>query len=400
MRPIVRGSIILLVGFGLFNFLNFIYQSVMARFLSIADYGILAALGAIIYIFTIFSESIQTVIAKYTVSSPEDGQLKSLLIKSLKKSSYFATIAFIIYLLISIVLSSILKIPYLLLALNGILLYTMFMLPVTRGALQGRKKFTALSSNLVIESASKLILGIVFVLIGWKVYGAIGGFLIGAFVGVIVSFIPLKSVFQSKEKPPTAVNIYSYALPTMYVTAVIVIFSSIDVLVAQFLFDFQTAGAYSIASILGKIVLWISVPIGKAMFPLSVESGEQPLKNKKIFKTAFGLISLIIIGVILFFALFTSEIIYIFSGNIIPQAIEILPYLTIAFGLIALTNVILLYKLSLGKVKGYSWLIIFNIIEIALFFLPNTIMEFTLVFLISSIIFFIGSIFAMNNKSR
>src|SRR3989338_1302564 len=397
---IIKGSLILLIGFGLFNFLNFLYQSAMASLLSVTDYGILAALGAIIYIFTIFSESIQTVVAKYAVSNSNDeGRIKNLIKRSMRKSRYFATLSFGLYLIISIVLSIVLSIPYFLLALTGLLIYVVFLLPITRGAMQGLQQFTALSTSLVLESLFKLILGIVFVLLGWRVYGAIGGFLIGALFAFVISFMPLRKILKSNEKPFNAINIYSYAKPTTFITAIIVLFSSIDVLVVQILFNPETAGAYSIASILGKIVMWVSVPIGKAMFPLSAESQEQPLRNKKIFKTALIIICLLISGAVGFFALFSNATIYIFSHKVLPEAVAILPYLAIAFGFVALANVILLYKLSIGRVRGYSWLIIYNIIEILLFFIaPRTMISFVLAFVLSSAILFIGSIFAMNDK--
>jgi O-antigen/teichoic acid export membrane protein len=57
----------------------------MARMLSIIDYGILAALYAIIYILGIFIESIQTVMMKYSSGENDNGRLKSLLKKTLKK---------------------------------------------------------------------------------------------------------------------------------------------------------------------------------------------------------------------------------------------------------------------------------------------------------------------------
>ena len=179
-KKVIKGSFVLLIAFGLFNIFNFAYQIAMARLLSVEEYGVLATLFAIIYIFAIFSESIQTVIAKYTVESKIYGQLRNMLRKSIKRGTTVATKLFIGYLLISILFSYFFNISYLLLALNGIVIYFMFLLPVSRGVLQGRMQFLPLGVNLVIESVMKLILGIGFVLIGWKVYGAIGGFIVGA----------------------------------------------------------------------------------------------------------------------------------------------------------------------------------------------------------------------------
>ncbi len=394
---IVQGSIILLIGFGIFNFLNFLYQSIMARLLSVADYGVLASLGAIIYILTIFSESIQTTIAKYSTSL-ENGYLKNIVKKSLRKSRYYATIILGIYLIISIPIHLIISIPYLLLTFNGILIYIMFLLPVTRGALQGRKQFTALSINLIIESIFKLIFGVVFVILGWKIYGAIGGFIFGGVLAFMASFVPLKLLFKSVEKPSKTLNIYKYAKHTIFITTIVTLFSSIDVIIAQIIFEPEISGIYAISSILGKIILWGCFPIGKAMFPLSAEETNNS-KNKKILRISILMISFLIISTISFFALFSSQIISIFSGRLIPQAEEILIYLVIAFSFIALSNFILVYQLSKGRTQGYGWLIIYPVIELILLFIPPyNLTKFAISFTISSFIFFIGSIFTMRLK--
>ena len=108
---------------------------------------------------------------------------------------------------------------------------------------------------------------------------------------------------------------------------------------------------------------------------------------------------MLIVGVVGGFILFSDKAVYVFSGKLIPQTIAILPYLAIAFGFVALANVILLYKLSLGRTNGYYWLIIYNFIEIILFFVvPRTVISFTFVFVLSSVMLFIGSIFVMNQE--
>lgn len=396
---IVNGSIILLIGFGLFNFLNFLYQSAMARMLSVTDYGILASLGAIIYIFTIFSESIQTIIAKYTILGNDNGKIKNLLKRGIRKCLKLSSLFFVFYLIASVILYITLEIPYSLLALNGLLLYVVFVLPVTRGVMQGKKQFGDLSISLVLESIFKIVLGILFVFAGLRVYGAVGGFLMGALIAFALSFLPLKRVFMSEERKFNLGSIYSYAKPAMFVTAIIVLFSSIDILIAQAIFNPEDAGAYSIASILGKIVMWVAVPIGKAMFPLSAEANRQPLRSKKIFNAALAIIGVLVSGVILFFWLFADFTIKIFSGKTLPDAAAILPYLSIAFGLVALANIIFLYKLSLGEIKGHYWLIACIIIEIALFFsMPHTMISFSIVFILSSVTLFIGSMLVRSER--
>ena len=111
-KLLIKGSLILLVSFGLFNLFNLLFQVSMARMLDIVDYGILATLFTITYLFGIFSESIQTVIVKYTSNENNEGKIKNILRKSLRKSLIFPTLFFLLYLIVSIPLMFILDINY------------------------------------------------------------------------------------------------------------------------------------------------------------------------------------------------------------------------------------------------------------------------------------------------
>src|SRR3989344_4574992 len=78
-KNFIKGSFILLIVFNVYSFLNFIFQASMARTLSIADYGILAALFYLIYVLSIFTEAIQTVFARQSSREKDNGKLKNLL---------------------------------------------------------------------------------------------------------------------------------------------------------------------------------------------------------------------------------------------------------------------------------------------------------------------------------
>lgn len=267
--------------------------------------------------------------------------------------------------------------------------------------MQGQKKFTQLSLNITLEATFKIIFGLILVFLGLRVYGAIGGFLIGSVIAFGISFIPLKKIMHSGEKKFELINLNEYSRPTIFITAAIVVFSSIDILFAQIIFktDPEMVGFYAISSILGKIVMWACVPIGKAMFPLTAESKEQSQKNKKIFATSLSLISLIVVFASIFFYFFSDLAVRLFSGRYISEASTVLPYLVVAFGIVAIANLILLYKLSIGNIKGYQSLGICVIIESILFLvLKNSITSFAISFLLSSVILLLWTLFFIRAK--
>ncbi|PJC44334.1 hypothetical protein CO038_03930, partial [Candidatus Pacearchaeota archaeon CG_4_9_14_0_2_um_filter_39_13] len=85
-KTLLGGSLILLVTINLFNLFNLIFNVSMARLLPLSDYGVLTTLIYFVVIFAVFSESIQTVIAKYTSREDSKGKVKDIMIKSFKKA--------------------------------------------------------------------------------------------------------------------------------------------------------------------------------------------------------------------------------------------------------------------------------------------------------------------------
>lgn len=396
-KSLWKGSIVLLIAFNIFNFFNFVFHFSMARLLTVAEFGILSALFAIIYILSGFSESIQIVITKYSTKEKNKGKIKNILKRALRKSFLVAILLFIIYLIIAALISYLTKINYFLIALTGLMIFVVFLIPITRGLLQGKKRFKALGANMIAESIIKLILAIALVLIGWKVYGAIIGTLIGSFAAFALSFISLKDITRTKERKTTTKDIYNYTAPSFFIVLTILFFYSIDVLIARIFFTADIAGAYAIASILAKTIFFGTYPISKAMFPLTVESKVK--RSENVFNNALFILFLMITAALIIFYLFPEIIILIFSGKDIPLAAQILFYLAIATSLISLTNLTLLYKLSLGKVRGYPYLAIFILIEIFLLsYFSANLLQFSIAFVVSSAAFLWGSIFLLNER--
>src|SRR3972149_4917465 len=164
-KTLLSSSLVLLITFNIYNLLNFIFHFFMARMLTPADYGTLAALFSIIYLTGIFSESIQMVITKYSASEKNKARLKNLITRSIKKALKFSIIIFIGYILLSIPLSFMLEIPYILLTSTGLIIFTSFLSPITRGLMQGTKRFNSLGINMIAESVIKFVLAILLVYI-------------------------------------------------------------------------------------------------------------------------------------------------------------------------------------------------------------------------------------------
>ncbi len=388
--PVVQGSIILLITFGVFNTLNYIFHFSMLHLLTVAEYGIVATLFSLIYIFGIFTESIQTVITKYTSLEKNSGKLKNIIKRSTRKAFSVAFILFAGYLLLSLLLSPLLKIPYALLAITGIMIFTSFLLPITRGVMQGRKRFGALGMSMMVESVVKLGFAIVLVLWGWKVYGAMVASVLGVVLALTFSFLDkdIRSIFRSKESSARTPEIWKYSLPVFILVFTVLAFYSIDVFIAKIVFDAETAGYYALAAILAKTIFFGTYPIGKAMFPLSAEESSTVKKNPSTFKHALVMLFVCIVAALIVIYFFSDLLILISSGKSAPLSQSILFTLGIGMSALSLTNMTLLYKLSRGHVRGYGYALLFLALEIGLLFsFHQTLQQFSLAFLTANVCF-------------
>ncbi|MDO8509307.1 MAG: oligosaccharide flippase family protein [Nanoarchaeota archaeon] len=392
-KSLVKGSIVLLIAFNIYNALNFFFHFAMVRIMSVVEYGVLASLFSIIYILAVFTESIQTIITKYTAKEENIGKIKNIFKKSFKKAFLVSIFLFGIYCILAIPLAHYMKIDYPLMILNGTIIILAFLSPIGRGILQGKKKFSALGINMIIESLGKFILALLFVYWGWSVYGAITATILGVIIALLLSFINISDILKKKEEKAQTEGIYGYTKPTFFIMMAILVFYSIDIIMAKIFFPDDLAGAYAIASILAKTIFFGTQPIGRAMFPLTAENNENKKKSENLFGNSLVILAIGIITALALFYFIPDLIIKVFSGKEVIESSAILFYLGISMSLMSISNLILLYKLSLGKIKGYFLLYVFIALEIFLLsWFSNDLVQFSLALVAASTAFLWGSI--------
>jgi len=397
---IFGGSLVLMITINLYFALNYFFHFAMARMLPIAEYGVLVTLYSFIYFSGMFTESIQVILSKYSTHEKDPGKLKNVIMKTFKKASKFALLILIIFLIAGVVLSRLLDVEYGLIALTGVVVFVMFLLPINRGIMQGRKKFGVLGVNMILESGVKFLLAVGLVYIGWAVYGAMVATFIALAIAIIASFGSLKEIFKSKQKEADTKGIYGYTAPVFVATMAVIAFYSIDVIMVKIFFDAEITGAYAIASTLSKVIFFGTQPISKAMFPLASESKSKK-DSGKIMLSSVGMLSFCIAVSLAVIFFFPDLLIKIFSGRSIPEITSLLIYPAIAVGLISFANLSLLHKLSKGGIKNYYLLLVFVLIEIVLMSVFNdSLLEFSIAYITASSIFLWGVVFLIKSKDE
>ncbi len=391
-----KGALVLFITINLFNFLNFLFHFSMGRMLGPEDYGILAVLMSLVYFYAIPTEAIQNIISRYTSQfniKKEYGKIKFLLLKSLNKTFKISIILFLFLVLIGIFLSFFLQINFWLIFITNIFIFFSVSMPITRGVLQGRKKFSSLGINMVIEALLKLVFAISLVIFGFKVFGAITGAILGCLFALVFSLYFNKDILKTKEQKTSFEGIYLQSAPYFITIFVIFISLSLDIILAKRFFSPELAGQYAALSMLGKIIFLGTISISKTMFPLTSEKHDCNKDSSKLFKKSMLIIVLLCSFAVLIYALFPKLIIMILYGSQYIAMAPFLIYSALALSFLALTNIVLMYNLSINKLRKYYYLFLFPVIQVILLVLfHNTILEYIFALMVSNIVMFIGSL--------
>jgi O-antigen/teichoic acid export membrane protein len=391
---LLKGSAVLLVSFFLFTLFNFLYRLVMARMLSLEEFGILATLSTIISLLGIFADPIQTTLTKYCAKESDDGKLKNISRRMLKKLNYFSLWAFLSFLVFSVILSIVLKITLPLIALTSFYIFYFFSAPVFRGIIQGRKKFVSLGVVILIDAVLTLIFSFFLVYFGFGVYGAIIGPLIGGYSSLGVAYLQTRYIFKNKEKEQKEISLTEYSKPTFFLMFAMFLFYSLDILIARIVFSSELAGAYAVSSMAAKTIFLASVPITKAMLPYAVEKDTSKKDPESLLKNALSLTLILIIFSLSAVYFFPDLIIRFVAGRYIPESISILFYLSISTSLMALSNLAVIYRLSRKKVSGYYHLVLPIMLEVfLLFYFSGNLLEYSIALITATTIFLCSVIF-------
>ncbi|ASJ16054.1 capsular biosynthesis protein [Thermococcus chitonophagus] len=344
------------------NVLNYFYQLFAGRFLTPSQYGELFSLLSLLYIFSVFSQTINTSVTKFTTrysTTGDYGKVKGLIIGFTKHVLILGIVIYISILLASPWILNFLKIDnslYLVVLFASLPLS--FLLPVYQGVLRGLQRFISLGLSVVSWSFIKFVGGIGLIIFGYGVLGGIFGILLANVGALIITLAFLKDILGWKSEKVDVPEILSYGTFTFLVLLAYTVMWNLDVIMAKHYFSPTVAGEYSALSVLGKIILFAPGAVGMVIFPKAAERFENGGDHFKILVRGLGIVLLISGGAVVAYALFPSFIIRLIYG---AKYLSISGYLWL-YGLgmmfLSMVNVLFNYLLSIRK----SWLTLLALI--------------------------------------
>ena len=380
---------VILVGASVVNLINYAYQLFMGRVLGPADYGVLGAIFSIIYIVTFSFGAIRTaitrVVSKYAAIE-NYGKIKAIVVFSFEKLSLYGFIGLMLISALFYFMAPLLKIDYPLLLLTSVFLFLSLLSPIPQGVISGLQRFNTLNIVSVAGAFFKLLFGVLFVLLGYSVFGAMIGLNISQLLIIVFSLWAVHKIFGYEKEEISKVSLFDYSLPVFIGLTLMNLFVNLDVLFVKHYFSAVDAGFYAAASIIGKAILFSSSAFLTVMFPkvsFNYHKGEG--SSKILVSTLFYTFIISLAAIILYFSIPTF-ISHLFFGEEYKIS-SFIGLFGVAVALFSMSNVIFTYNLAIEKTRFVYMLLPLLTIEIIGFIMfHNSLKEIIQVLLVTNVL--------------
>lgn len=351
-----KNSSILFALMMLANVVNYLFQIVTGRLLDVDSYGELNTMISIFTLIALPATVLNLVVSKFVTEY--DSQNKKDTAKGFLKyiTRYIVIISVVIFSIGIFLSNSIAKFIKLhdkkLIVLLFFAAAVCTLTSIVLGGLQGIKKFTAYGLVNLIMPIIKILGSVMFIIIGFGLYGVFGSIALGYIVMFFVGIWILRKYFKNNKvikSNCTSRDILRFGIGSFAVNSGICFFTNIDVVLVKHSFSAQEAGLYSSAAVLAKMVLYVTTAMTVALFPMVVENAKTN-KARKILKKALlygGGISIVTaLGLIIL----RKPMILILYGEKYMQSIEYIIPLSVMIVALSFLSIIVNYRLALERV--------------------------------------------------
>jgi len=352
---VLGGSIIMLVGSGLVSAVNFGYNVAVARMLGPSAFGHAAAAVTLLMLVSAITLSFQLVCAKFVARNETDAGKAAVYSTLTRRAFRVGAILGTALLLASGYVSSYLNLPsrwiVVILAL-GIAFY--IPLGVKRGGLQGTCSFARLSWNFLLEAAAKFIGAMIFIELGYGVYGAVAAISVSVVLAYFFPAVPKELKRNAAVGLPASFGEGMQAI--VFFTGQVVI-NNIDILLVKHFFAPDQAGLYAAIALVGRVIYFASWSVVSAMFPIS--AGSKPKEeNASVLVVPLVIVLFVSLVFIVGLAAFPEPVLRAVFGagfQIGSGMDSLMSLYAAATGTYSLAVVLMAYEMS-RKIANTGWM--------------------------------------------
>jgi len=302
MSKVIRGLLLLSVANFLAAGIGYVIHVALGRALGPEGYGVFNTINSLVSVIAILTAAgIPLAVSKYTAElEGSDRVLK----KGLTLQSILAAIVFIFLMLnaefVAGLIGDLSLVPLIRIAALGIPIMALY--SVFDGFLNGNSSFGRQTADSIIVNIGKLF-AIVLVIIGFGVAGALGGYVLGAMLGLIATVIFCWMLLKERGANKSRGNIeyarmLNFAIPIMLVSLLSTLLYNIDILSIKILLKSdELTGIYSAASMISRVPMLVFGAIATVLFPTlsySMSKNEVDRTRKYISNTIRYLLILLL----------------------------------------------------------------------------------------------------------
>ena len=342
----------------------------------VCDFGILNSLLSLSAIISVPAGTVSLVMARYVSkfnALQNIGKTKYLFFNAYVKLLIAGGVGFGIFIFLSKYVGNFLNVSTRLpIILIGISLLLSLILPINMGLLQGLQRFRYLGINGILSGVLRLAFGVLLIYIGLGINGAILAGIIPIFVMILITFYPIKFLFDKTieyDKGRYTKEILLYSLPTTLAALCFTGLLNIDLVLVKHFFNPEEAGNYAAVAILGRSIFYLPGAIILAMFPMVSESHTLNKDTHGLLNKAL-LFTLLLSGVgLILFSIFPSQLMGLLMGKKFIAAAPLLRIFGFAMLPFALLNIVINFNLAKHSTKFVYTLVLGCLLEVFLLYI-------------------------------
>ena len=377
-HELISGSFYIFLGSMFANFLAFLLNLFLARNLSYADYAIFASLLSVITLAAIPAGSISTIIVKFATDhfvKNENHKVKTLYLLFFKFVLGLCLFIILMFFIFSTPIKNYLHLDNIWYVIaSGFVISAFYLNTLNTAFLQSLLKFKMMSFISIFGSILKLAVGIILVMLGYRVFGGLGALFFMTFGMFLAAYAPLRKILKGKSVDNkidlNAKGMLTYAVPTFVTVLFLTSFTSTDVILVKHFFNPHLAGFYAGLSLIGKVIFYFTAPIPMVMFPLLVKRHAKGISFNNLFYLSLLLVLIPSFAITAFYFIYPKFVINLFLGG--RDYLYIQNYLGI-FGIyltiFSMVNVCVNFFLSLNKTNISLLVVLAAISQIVLIYI-------------------------------
>ena len=373
------------------NFINFVFNAVLGRVLTLEQFSILTLVNTLWFIITVFLNSLSSTANNRTayLSAKRGIEItqgfRSFITKrSLLISSFLVFVWLLLIPLFSLIFHTS---NYLLfLTITPAILFGIFA-AVNRGYFQGSLSFIKAALIIITESITKLLIALIFIFLGLKEYVYLS-IPLSIFCAFLVTCL---FVFNLKKQKSIS---YTYIFPKKLLFATFltifssVAFLSVDLLLARHFLSATESGAYSLLSLVGKMVFFIGSLLNVFILTLaSRDTGFNKNSTTNFYKILGINIGLLLIA-FLSLGIFGNTLVPLLFGEKSRTILGLLIPYTLGISLFTVANAFATYHLAKQQfIFAYNSIAVTILAVVGIIIWHNNIGDFVNVIVISSYLY-------------